>query len=189
MANRVRLLTGVAGIMCLLLILSGCGRKEAKTNPYEKLSKADMKYKNIQIVNFTITPRGVQETDNPADALADAQSNCAAELMKSNLFENVKYVSKAEPADSTLIVQGELTRLMIVGVAYRTFVGGRGRRSEMAVYVKLMDAATGTVVGERDIREVTDPRAGRYTRGAVDKLLPLVVGNLIAEYIIDTSRK
>jgi hypothetical protein len=189
MENRIRLLACMVTIICVALAVSGCGRKEAKTNPYESLSKADMKYRNVQIVNFTITPRGVQETDNPAAALADAQSNCAAELMKSNLFENVKYITKVEPADSTLIIQGELTRLMIVGVAFRTFVGGRGRRSEMGVYVKLIDAATGAVVGEREIRENTNPHAGRYTRGAVDKLLPLVVGNLIAEYVIDTARK
>ena len=190
MNHRMRLLTFVVGFMCMLLVASACHRNnEVETNPYARLSKLDMKYKNIQIINFTISSRGVQETDNPQGVLADAQSNCAAELMKSNLFENVKYVSTTERADATLIVQGELTQLRIVGTGARIWLGGMAGRSEMAIHVKLIDATTGTVVGERDIRDDTNPSAGAYSAGATDKMLPQQVGGLIAGYVIDTSRK
>jgi len=190
MKNSARLSMVVVGILSVLLVVSACHRnEEVKTNPYERLSKADMKYKNVQLVNFFITPRGVQETDNPKGVLADAQSSCAAELMKSNLFENVKYVSTAERADSTLIVQGELTQMRIVGTGARIWLGDMAGRSEMTVHVKLIDAASGNLVSERDIREDTNPFAGAYSAGATDKMLPLQVGGLIAGYIIDTARK
>jgi hypothetical protein len=190
MKNRVQLLVFLAGILSVLLVASACHRSsDVETNPYERLSKADMKYKNAQVVNFTITPRGVAETDNPRGILSDAQSSCAAELMKSNLFENIKYVSAAERADSTLIIQGELTSLRIVGTGARIWLGAMAGRSDMAVHVKLIDAATGTVIGEKDIREDTNAMAGEYTGGATDKALPSQVGKLIAGYVIDTARK
>jgi hypothetical protein len=190
MKNHARLLTFVAGVLCMLVVVSACGRKDhAEENPYARLSKADMKFQNIQIVNFTITPRGVQETDHPQDVLAQAQSTCAAALNDTRLYENVKNVQSAERASSTLIVQGELTKLRIVGGGARFWLGGMAGKSEMAIYVKLIDASTGSVITERDIRDDSNPTAGAYSMGATDRALPVSVGNLIADLVINASRK
>jgi len=189
MKDRMRLLMYVTGYICMFLIVSACHHNDVETNPYAQLSKADMKYQNIQLVNFTITPRGVQETDNPQGVLAEAQSTCAAALNDTKLFDSVKNVSKAEQAGSTLIVQGELTRLRIVGGGARFWLGGMAGKSEMAVYVKLIDASTGQVITERDIRDDSNPTAGAYSMGASDRALPVSVGNLIADLVINASRK
>lgn len=189
MKNRVRLLTFVAGLLCMLLVVSACGHRDhAEENPYARLSKADMKYQNVQIVNFTITPRGVQETD-PREVLAQAQSTCVSALLDTRLFENVKNVSSAEQANSTLIVKTELTKLRIVGGGARFWIGAMAGKSEMGVYVKLIDASTGQVVTEKDIRDDTDPSVGAWSVGASDRALPAAVGNQIADLVINASRK
>ena len=115
MNSRVRFLMCVAGFMCMLLVVSACHHNDVETNPYAKLSKTDMKYQNVQLVNFTISPAGVQETDNPQGLLAEAQSTCAAALTDTKLFDSVKNVPSPEQTSSSLIVRGELTRLRIVG--------------------------------------------------------------------------
>jgi hypothetical protein len=188
MKNYVRLLTCIAGVLGLLLTLSGCGTKHVDTIQSMNLSKSDMKYKNVYVANFIVSPKGVKE-DDPKSILADAQSECANALTKSNLFENVKYGSKVEETNSSLIVQGELTELRIVGGAARFWIGGLAGKSNMTVHVKLVDAATGSVVTEKDIKEDSNPTLGGYTMGATDRALPTIVGSLIAEYAVATAKR
>src|SRR5512147_2911862 len=54
-----------------------------------KLSKADMKYKNVYLEPFKVAAAGVDET-NPAPALAAAQQACLGALQSSGLFDTVK---------------------------------------------------------------------------------------------------
>ena len=189
MNSRRQLMMVIAGFMCMLLFVSACHHNGAETNPYAKLSKADMKYQNVQLINFTISPAGVQETDNPQGVLAEAQATCAAALTDTKLFDNIKNVSSPEQTSSTLTVRGELTKLRIVGGGARFWLGGMAGKSEMAVYVKLIDASTGQVITERDIRDDSNPSAGAYSMGATDRALPVSVGNLIADLVINASRK
>jgi hypothetical protein len=189
MKNRVGLLVFLIGLLSMLLVVSACGRKDhVEENPYARLSKADMKYQNVQIVNFTISPRGVQDSD-PRELLAQTQSTCAEALMNSRLFENVKSVSSAEQANSTLLVKAELTKLRIVGGGARFWIGAMAGKSEMAFYVKLSDASTGQVITEKDIRDDTDPSSGAWSVGASDRALPAAVGNQIADLVINAARK
>ncbi len=190
MKKNFGVLGALAVFLMMALIVSACGRRNhVDENPYAKISKADMKYQNVQIVNFTITPRGVQETDNPQNILAQSQSACVDTLVGSNLFDNVRSVSDPERTNSTLIVRGELTRLRIVGGGARFWIGAMAGKSEMAVYVKLIDAASGQVITEKDIRDDTDPTSGAWTVGGSDRALPAAVGNLIADLIINAARK
>ncbi len=188
MNKYVRLLTCIAGVLILLMTLCGCGTKHVNTIQSMNLSKSDMKYKNVYVANFTVSPKGVQE-DDPKSMLADAQSECANELIRSNLFENVKYGPKVEETNSSLIVQGELTALRIVGGAARFWIGGLAGKSNMTVHVKLVDVATGSVVAEKDIKENTNPTLGAYSVGATDRALPAIVGSLIAEYTVATAKR
>jgi hypothetical protein len=182
-------LLSLAGFMCMLLVVSGCSPKHPDTNPYEKMSKAEMKYSNIQVVNFTISSKGVQETDKPNEILAEAQTACATALANSKLFETVKTVSSAEKENSTLIVQGELTKLRIVGGGARFWIGAMAGKSEMAVYVKLINASTGLVVTESRIGDDSNPTSGAWSIGATDRALPSQVGNLIADLVVSTAKK
>ncbi len=179
-----------AGVMCMLLVVSGCAHnRQPEANPYEKMSKADMKYKNIQIVNFTVSSNGVQENDNPNEILAEAQAACVTTLTESKLFETVKTVSGAEKDNSTLLVQGELRKLRIVGGGARFWIGAMAGKSEMAVYVKLINASTGSVVTESNVRDDSNPYSGAWSVGASDRALPAQVGSLIADLVINVSKK
>jgi ABC-type uncharacterized transport system auxiliary subunit len=189
MKKYARLLLSVAGVMCMLLVVSGCGPRQPETNPYERMSKADMKYQNVQVANFTITPRGVQETGDVQGILAESQSACIETLVGSNLFTDVKRGSNAERVNSALIVQGELTRLKIVGGGARFWIGAWAGKSEMAVYVKLINASTGQVIAEKEIRDDTDPSVGAMSIGANDRALPAQIGRLVADLVINAARK
>jgi hypothetical protein len=158
-------------------------------NAYARLSKADMKYQNIQVADFIITPRGVAERDQPEKVLAQARSACVSVLMDSRLFENVKYVQSVERANGTLVVQAEMTSLRIVGTGARIWLGAMAGHSEMAVHVKLIDAATGAVIGEKDIKDDSNAYAGAYTAGSTDRSLPIQVGSLIADFAIHSAKK
>ena len=83
----------------------------------------------------------------------------------------------------------KINSLRIVGGGARFWLGGMAGKSEMAVYVKLIDASTGQVITERDIRDDSNPTAGAYSMGATDRALPVSVGNLIADLVINASRK
>ncbi len=175
-------------VSCLLLIVTGCVHRTDDTTQAIKLSKDDMKYKNVYVDNFTISSKGVRE-DEPKGFLADAETNCAAELMKTGLFDNVKYKAKVDATDSSLIVQGELTDLRIVGTGARVWLGAWAGKSEMCVHVKLVDAKTGSIVAERDVKEDTNARAAAYSYGAIDKVLPARVGSMIAEYVVEAAKR
>jgi len=194
--KKKELLLIVSVLICMLIIAASCARKDAardtnsiEENPYAKLSKSDMKYRNIQMLDFTISPQGVEETNNPQNVLAEAQSVSAQALTDSKLFETVRIVAKPEEAKSTLIVQGELTQLKIVGTAARFWIGGIAGKSHMTVRIKLLDAATGAIVIEKNISEDSNPHAGAYTMGATDRVLPLQVGNLIADFVISAAKR
>jgi hypothetical protein len=188
MKKNLGVLANVAAALCLFLTVSGCVHRTDDSMQAIKLSKADMKFKNVYVSNFTISPKGVKE-DEPKGFLADTESNCAAELMKSGLFDNIKYNATVDATDSSLIVQGELTELRIVGTGARIWLGSWAGKSEMAVHVKLVDAKTGALVAERDIKEDTNAHASAYSYGAIDKILPSRVGSLIAEYVVEAAKR
>ena len=191
MKNYARLLMFLIGIMSLLVVVSACGHRDnrAEENPYARISKTDMKYQNIQIVNFTISPRGVQETDNPQGVLKESQEICAQVLTESKLFNNVRAVNSAERESSALIIQGELTKLRIVGGGARFWIGAMAGKSEMSVYVKLIDASTGQVISQQQVNENSDPSTGAWSIGATDRALPRTVGSLIADFAINSARR
>jgi hypothetical protein len=166
----------------LLFGAAGC-HNDVKDDPYAGMSKASMKYKNINVANFTVSPKGVAEDDpkNVREHMLSAQSACATELMNSNLFENVALNSSANSADSTLIIRGELTELRMVGGAARAWLGAMAGKSVMAFNIKLIDGKSGALISEK---EVKDDVGNIY----VDAALPRIVGKFIADYAINTAR-
>jgi hypothetical protein len=189
MKKNAGLLGLISVFVCMLLIVSACGGKKADENPYAKLSKADMKYKNIQVANFTISPKGVAETDHPERMLAQTQSAVVSALVDARLFENVRDMQSSDRASSTLIIQAEMTTLRIVGSGARVWLGAMAGSSEMGFYVKLIDAGTGSVVAEKEIKDNANVFASSYTGGGLDKMLPSVIGNLITEFAVSAARK
>lgn len=188
MGNHVRWLMNVAGVFCVLMYLSGCAHEQVDTKSSLKLSRADMQYKNVYVADFIVSKNGVEE-DTPAGFLAESQKSCVNELIKSDLFENVRSGSETEAADSDLIVQGELTRMRIIGGAARFWIGGMAGKSNMTVRVKLVDAGTGLVVAEKDISEDTNPTVGAWSMGGTDRALPTIIGGLIADYVVGSAKK
>lgn len=169
-------------VVTLLFGTAGC-HNDVKDDPYAGISKASMKYKNINVANFTVSPKGVAEDDprNVREHMLSAQTGCATELMNSNLFDNVALNSSTNSAVSTLIIQGELTELRMVGGAARAWLGSMAGRSVMAFHIKLVDGKSGALVAEKEIK---DDVGNIY----VDASLPRIVGKFIAEYTINTSK-
>jgi hypothetical protein len=187
----VRQLTLVSLVAMIFPLSAFCGTEKLENESAQKstqLSKSDMKYKNVYIANFTISPQGVQESD-PKDILTETQSSCTNDLLKSALFEKVKQREDKDATTSSLIVQGELTELKVVGTAARIWLGALAGRSKMSVHVKLIDATTGLIVAEKDIKEDSNPMAGAYSMGSSDRALPAVLGGLIADYSISNAKK
>ena len=169
-------------VATLVFISTGC-HNDAKDNPYAGYSKAGMKYKNIVVSNFVVTPRGVAEDDskNVREHMLSAQAGCVSELLNSNLFDEVAFNS-SNSANPTLIVKGELTELRIVGGAARAWGGAFAGKSVVGFHVKLVDEKSGNVVSEADVR---DDMGNAYVP---DSQLPRIVGQKIAEYVINSSR-
>lgn len=169
-------------IVTLIIITTGC-HNDAKDNPYAGYSKAGMKYKNIVVSNFSVTPKGVAEDDpkNVREYMLASQAGCLSELMNSNLFDNVSY-SSSNSAGPTLVVKGELEELRIVGGAARAWAGAWAGKSIVAFHVKLVNEKTGQIISESDIKD--DMNNGYVP----DSQLPSIVGQKIAEYVINSSR-
>jgi Domain of unknown function (DUF4410) len=169
-------------VVTLMFISTGC-HNDVKDNPYAGYSKTGMKFKNIVVSTFTVSPKGVAEDDprNVREHMLSAQTGCASELMSSNLFDNVSFNSSSDSSDSTLIVKGELTELRIVGGAARAWLGAMAGKSVMAFDVKLIDSKSGKLVAEREIK---DDVGNMY----VDSQLPRIVGQFIAEFVINSSK-
>lgn len=193
MKRAPKLLPWLCGSLALLAASGGCAHRPAEkaeaSTPATAASaaKPDMKYKNV-FLSFTVSAKGVAETD-PKGYLAEAQTACVEQLTSAGLFDAVRAASGADPKEGAVIVQAELTSMRIVSRAARFWVGAMAGNSDMSVHVKLVDAATGSVVDESDISGDTNAFAGGWSIGGADSSLPARVGGHVAEYVVFKTRK
>jgi hypothetical protein len=165
------------------------GDEETETRPISNLTKADMKYSKIYVDDFTIAPKGVAE-EEPKPYLAKTHRMLITQLGSSGLFELVKTPVPADlKEEGALIVRGELTALRVVGGGARFWLGIFAGKSDECVKVKLVDAASGKVVAESDVRQNTSAWGSAWTGARLDKEMPSWVGERIAEFVVYTSKK
>lgn len=163
--------------------------EETETRPISNLTKADMKYSKIYVDDFTIAAKGVAE-EQPKPYLAKTHRMLISQLGSSGLFEVVKTPVPADLKEQgALIVRGELTALRVVGGGARFWLGVFAGKSDECVKVKLVDAASGKVVAESDVRQNTSAWGSAWTGAQLDKEMPSWVGERIAEFVVYTSKK
>ncbi len=176
----------VVGAAALLMSSAGCAHAPAP-RAAPQLAKADLKFKEVYIEDFTITPAGVAEND-PTPHLDSARAACILALKDSGLFDNVNSGSAYGRKDGALVARAELTSLRIVGGGARFWLGVMAGRSAMRFRVSLIDASTGAIVTSSEVGDDTT-WGGAFTIGARDRSLPERVGVQLAEFVALAARR
>jgi hypothetical protein len=185
MIRRLHAVT-VAGAAALLMSSAGCAHAPPP-HVAPQLAKADLKFKEVYVEEFTIAPAGVAEND-PKPHLQSARAACILALKDSGLFDTVNSGSAAGRKDGVLIARAELTSLRIVGGGARFWLGVMAGRSAMRFRVSLVDAATGAAVTGSEVGDDTT-WGGAFTIGARDHSLPERVGTQLAEFVALAARR
>ncbi|MFA5073642.1 MAG: hypothetical protein WC539_07070 [Nitrospirota bacterium] len=177
MKNIVLSMKYLAILGTLLCFLTGC-----YNNRYANVSKSRLKYKNIVVSKFAVARDGVAEDDprNVEKHLRTTQAACISLLEDSRLFEDVTNKALPYNADFTLVVQGELTEMRIVGNATRVWLMATAGNSGMTMHIRLVDGRTGSLVAQQQFR-------GSASGNIADKDLTKMIGQQIAEFIIQTT--
>lgn len=168
----------IALLLMLIFIVTGCFRSDR----YAGVQKSRMKYKKIAVAAFTVTRDGVAEDDpkRVRKHLHTTGEECVSVLKDSRLFEKVTIDDPPSTSDATLLVQGELLEMRIVGNATRDWIGWTAGKSGMSIQIKLVDARTGAIVAEQRFR-------GQVNGSNVaDSDLTTVIGQQIGEFVIQT---
>jgi hypothetical protein len=167
-------------VITLLVFSAGCF---ATSDRYANVQKSRMKYKKIAVATFTVSRDGVAEDDpkRVRKHLHTTGEECVSVLKDSRLFEKVTIDAPPTSADATLIVQGELLEMRIVGTATRDWIGWTAGKSGMSIHIKLVDARTGALVAEQRFRG--------YAGGSniADADLTSLIGQQIGEFVIHTT--
>ncbi|MDD5169495.1 MAG: hypothetical protein PHN75_11810 [Syntrophales bacterium] len=189
----IKLFTYLTMMAIYSVILCSCAGNQFAQKHSHNSTKEDMKYKNVFIKQVAIIGNISKEV--PAHYIAEMPLYCAAELMKSDLFDKVLFDTDIKSDKSTLIVQTEIIRSQIVsdrGAAI--LVGGLAGgvllpgTSSMNVKVKLVDADTDVVRAEK-IFEEGSFTANVIRAGVKDYTLHELLCQQIADYVIKVANK
>jgi hypothetical protein len=190
MINNLKLKKYVYLTLSLIFLIStiSCGgSRSARTSEGSTARKyipLENSYHKIIIQKFEIDPN--LEKDYP-EITAACESTAINELLrKSSIPKIVKVNSSASSEPGAIILKTRVSTLRIVSSS------GRGDAStgssEMAVDLKLIDAASGQIVRENNISTANNAYAASRTGGSSDRSLPYDLGKMIAEYIADVVR-
>jgi hypothetical protein len=173
--------------LLLLIFTISCSSSRAIQSSEESILKQDgpleNKYRKIIIQKFEIDPQW--EKDYP-DAIIACESTAINELLrKSSILqiEKTRFVSSREAG--ALIIKTRVSTLRIVSSSASGRGGMFAGGSEMAVDLKLIDAATGKTVREKNLSTANKASAAHRTTGSSDRTLPYDLGRMIAEYITE----
>jgi hypothetical protein len=170
----------------IIFTLSCGGLRSARTG--EGLAKftdtpLDNSYHKIIIQKFEIDPN--VEKDYP-EATSACESTAMKELLrKSSISQIVKVNSSSSREHGALIIKTRISTLRLVSIAARSWGGALAGSSEMAVNLKLIDAASGQTLREKNISTANNAYAASPAGGSSDRSLPYDLGKMIADYIAD----
>ena len=171
--------------LLLLIFTISCSSSRAIQSSEESIIKQDgpleKKYRKIIIQKFEIDPQW--EKDYP-DAIIACESTAINELLrKSSILqiEKTRFVSSREAG--ALIIKTRISTLRIVSSSTSGRSNAFAGSSEMAVDLKLIDAATGQTIREKNISTANNTSAARATGVSSDRALPSDLGRMIAAYI------
>jgi hypothetical protein len=144
----------------------------AKETPLAK------KYDRVVFQKFDFDPQ--IEKDYPG-AVAECEKS-ALEATKAKKISAEREAAGAK-YPGALLVKTRVTNLRIVSGAARFWAGPWAGSSDMSLQLKLVDAATGAVVREKELSTNNNPWAAAWTWGGSDRSLPSDLGAMVAEYL------
>lgn len=173
--------------LLLLIFTISCGSYRVIQSGEESIIKKDgtleKKYQKIIIQKFEIDP---QLEKDYADAIIACESTLINELLRKSSMLQIKKTRFGSSREAgALIIKTRVSTLRIINSSASgkgvVFAGG----SEMAVDLKLIDAATGKTVREKNLSIANNASAARGTGDSSDRTLPYDLGRMIAEYITE----
>ena len=165
-------------------LLSACGGQSAQsetpeTEPFADVVPLTKAYKNIVVEPF----EGSAEVKEAyPEALDESHSALMAALIKQGRFQQVGKSLNGAP-DDTLIVQTNVPEMRIVSGAARFWGGAFAGSSNMIMDVKLVDAVSKAVVGDKRLESGNNAFAAAWTYGSSDRSLPTDMGNIAAQFL------
>lgn len=124
------------------------------------------------------------EADYPG-AMVECESAAIAALRSKKLFQKVEKEDAGARYDAkTLLVKPRVVSMRIVSGAARMWGGVFAGSSDMVVELKMRDAASGAVVGEKVLSTANNPYAAAWVGGSSDRSLPGDMGKMVAEYLL-----
>ena len=188
--RMLKKMTSVLAALFLLFFLSACaGGKTVKSSEpapaspskvEEKEAPLAARYDGIVLQKFESDPK--IEADYPG-AVAECENSALAAVKAKNIFKSVEKGTTGAGKKGVLLVKAKVTNLRIVAGAARFWAGPWAGSSDMSLQMKLVDAATGAVVREKDLSTNNNPWAAAWTWGASDRSLPTDLGAMVAEYL------
>jgi hypothetical protein len=175
--------------VCIIFIFSCGGSKSVKfqkESMWEKNAPIEKTYKKIIIQKFEVDQD--MEKDYPG-ATVTCESTAMNELLKKSDVPKIEKVrSNLSREAGALIVKTRVTTLRTIGSTGRGLGGAFVGSPEMAVNLKLIDAATGRTLREKNLSTANNPPVVSSSNGSADRTLPLDMGKIIAQYIAEVVR-
>ena len=145
-----------------------------------KETPLDKKYDRIIFQKFEYDPQ--IEVDYPG-AVAECEKSALEAVIAKQIFASASGESAGAKHAGALLVKAKVTNLRIVSTGARMWGGAFAGSSEMSLQMKLIDAASGAVVREKELSTNNNPWAASWTGGSSDRTLPTDLGRMVAEYL------
>ena len=140
----------------------------------------DKKYDRIVFQKFEYDPQ--IEVDYPG-AVAECEKSALEAVIAKKIFASAVRETTGAKYAGALLVKAKVTNLRIVSTGARMWGGAFAGSSEMSLQMKLIDAASGAVVREKELSTNNNPWAASWTGGSSDRTLPTDLGRMVAEYL------
>ncbi|MCE5265564.1 MAG: hypothetical protein LLG97_18815 [Deltaproteobacteria bacterium] len=154
----------------------------AKTAPEVTVKETPLgkRYDRVVFQKFEYDPQ--VEKDYPG-AVAECEKSALDATNAKKIFSSAEREGSSAKSAGTLLIKTRVTNLRIVTGAARFWAGPWAGASDMSLQMKLVDAATGAVVREKELSTNNNPWAASWTWGSSDRSLPTDLGVMVAEYL------
>jgi len=172
----------------LLWVMVGCSGHnknhhsdivKEKASRLSKCSKPLSSYSDFKVEKMVLSS-AIQEKEDKIEA---------ANTLENKMNERISILTQEWKSNAkgsgTLLIQPELHALRIVGGGARFFAGALAGNSTISMNLKLIDAASGEVVGNPTIDMSANAMSGGWSVGATDKNLLNYVADVSAQYLKD----
>jgi hypothetical protein len=174
--------------VCLAALVSCASHRTDVARISDDELKRNLYYENIILKRYAISD-SIQNIPDVSLAIDECEIATINALERRNAFKIIKKDDGTIQSGKNLLVESTLTDIRIVSGAARFWAGAMAGRSHMKIYVKLIDATSGTIVAEKELVGVPSGLGAAYSMGASDRNLPKLMGILVADYIASNAIK